>query len=155
MKASTVALVVFVALTVVFASLAVEEYSQPTSRITGGSTTTSCTATGGIGCPHFMNDSWTISVNYTGPWGATYQGWLGEQASGQLVASGSFYGNTTGSKTINVSGTTDYGITVCVEAQKLDSSASTLAVSILPPNVTNQTSSAYGTAKACIADVIA
>ena len=177
MKATTVALAVFVVLTVVFASATVNEYSQNssfssvvstststatttvTSTVltsmgnTGTSTTTSCTATGGIGCPHFMNMNWTISVSYTGPWGVTYQGWLGDQTSGQLVVSGSFYGNSTGSKTINVSGTTDYGITVCAEAQKLDSSTSNLTVSILPPNVTNQTSAAYGTARTCIADV--
>jgi len=101
-----------------------------------------------------MNNNWTISVNYAGPWGVTYQGWLGDQTSGKLVVSGSFYGNTTGSKTINVSGTTDYGITVCAVAQKLDSSTSTLTVSILPPNVTNETSAAYGIARTCIADVI-
>ncbi len=177
MKATTVALAVFVVLTAVFASLTVNEYSQnssfsstrsmTTSTVTttvtstiltsgnaGASTTTSCTATGGIGCPHFMNNNWTISVSYTGPWGVTYQGWLGDQTSGQLVVSGSFYGNTTASKTINVSGTTDYGITVCAEAQKLDSSTSTLTVSILPPNVSNETSAAYGTARTCIADVI-
>ena len=182
MKATIAALAVFVVLTIVFASLTFSEYSQNSSSFssvtllptttstvtttvtstvptsmgnTSASTTTTCTATGGIGCPHFMNKNWTVSVSYTGPWGVTYQGWLGDQTSGQLVVSGSFYGNTTGSKTINVSGTTDYGITVCAEAQKLDSSTSTLTVSILPPNVTNQTSAAYGTAETCIADVIA
>jgi hypothetical protein len=163
MKATTFALAVFVVLTVVFASLTVNEYSQSSSLgsiissmgSAGASTTTSCTATGGIGCPHFLTKNWTISVSYTGPWGVTYPGWLGDQTSGQPIVSGSFYGNNTVSKTFNVSGTTDFGITVCAEAQKLDSSTSTLTVSILPTNVTNQTSAAYGTTKTCVADLIA
>ncbi|HUH99661.1 MAG TPA: hypothetical protein VLY65_01335 [Nitrososphaerales archaeon] len=93
-------------------------------------------------------------MNYDGSWGATYQGWLGDRSSGQLVASGSFYGNSIGSMTINVSGTSDYGVTICLAGQKLDSSDSTLVVSILPPNVTNQTSLPYGNAQTCISDVI-
>ncbi|MGH9919205.1 MAG: hypothetical protein ACRD6W_10125, partial [Nitrososphaerales archaeon] len=149
MNVRSLALAVFVVLTIVFASAAAVEYSQKSSTTTiviSGTTTNStiCTATGGIGCLHFMNENWTISVGYTGPWGVTYHGWLGDQATGQLVASGAFYGNSTGSKTINVSGTTSYGITVCAEAQKLDSSSATLTMTILPPNVTNQTSAAYG-----------
>ncbi len=159
---------VFAVLAVIFASIAVYEYPPSASSNTtvvstttivassgNETTTTSCTATGGIGCPHFMNVTWAVSVEYGGPWGATYQGWVGDQASGRLVASGEFYGNSTGSEAVNVSGTTEYGITFCVEAQKLDPSTSTLVVTIINGGSSNQTSLAYGTAKACVANVIA
>ena len=154
-------LVFFIVTTVFFASLTVDEYAHApatnSSTISSVTAQTSCAYTtmpAEIDCPHFFNQDYTIAVSYEGPWGATYQGWLGAQASGQSVVYGSFYGNSSGTETINVSGWSTGGITVCAEAQKLDSSGSTLVVSILPTNVTNQTSLAYGTTMACISDVI-
>jgi len=160
MNTRNLALGTFVVLTVAFASLAVIEYGRVnslgsqihSSQSTTASTT--CTATGGIGCPHFFNDSGTISVNYTGPWGVNYQGYLGDQSSGQLVVSGGFYGHGTGSKSIAVAGISEYGTTICAQAEKLDASNSTLLLRILPPNVMNQTSLAYGTTETCLAHVI-
>jgi hypothetical protein len=164
MNAKNLMLGLFVVLTIVFASLATVEYVQMnslSSQVQSAQSTTSsfttCTATGGIGCPHFFNDTWTISVSYLGPWGITYQGYLGngESELGLLVESGSFYGHGPANESVTVSGTTAVGTGICAEAQKLDASNSTLVVRILPPNVMNQTSIAYGTAKACLIHGIA
>lgn len=116
------------------------------------SISTACTYTSmpqEIDCPHYFNQTFTIVVNYTGPWGASYQGYLG---SSQPVESGSFYGHTDTSESVTVTGWTDsQQVSLCAEAQKLDSSSSTLVIGILPPvNVTNETSLAYGTAKICL-----
>ena len=161
MNTKNLALGAFAVLIVVFASLTTIEYGQVnslSSQIHSSQSTTAsttCTATGGIGCPHFFNDSRTISVNYTGPWGVSYQGYLGDQVSGQLVVSGSFYGHGTGNKSIAVAGISEYGTTICAQAEKLDASNATLVLRILPANVMNQTSITYGTTEACIAHVIA
>jgi len=117
------------------------------------STSTTCTSTGGIGCPHNFNMIFLISVDYLGPWGATYQGYLGGRESGRLVESGSFYGHSSTNESVTVRGTDSYGVTLCVEAQKLDASNSELALSV-SGQVNNQTSLAFGTAKVCVANVI-
>jgi hypothetical protein len=166
MNARNLALGIFVASTVVFASLTAGEYLQVNSlssqirSVQGGSmtsTSTTCTYTGPavLECPHFFNQTYTVSVSYGGPWGASYQGYLGDSESGPLVESGSFFGHTPANESVTVTGTDTSGITICAEAQKLDASNSTLVLRILPPiNVMNQTVLAYGTTKACLADVI-
>jgi hypothetical protein len=153
---------IFVILTVVFASLAASEYVQTNvldSQIHTTSNSTTCTVTSMPAaiseCPHFFNQTYIISVSYGGPWGASYQGYLGNEGSGQLVESGSFYGHAPGNGPVTVTGWSASGeITLCAEAQKLDASNSTLVLTILPTTVTNQTSLAYGTTKSCLADVI-
>jgi len=55
-------------------------------------------------------------------------------------------------ESITVSGTDTYGVTACVEAQKLDASNSVL--SLQASNVVNQTALPYGTTKICLAYVI-
>lgn len=132
----------------------ITDYVTNITIVSNTSSSTSCSATGGIGCPHFFDTNWTLSVNYSGPWGANYQGWLGDKTSGQLIVSGSFFGNGADNKTVTVEGWSDYGVTICVQAQKLDSSNAMLNVSILPPHVNNQTSLAFGTAESCVSDVI-
>ena len=121
---------------------------------TSSTTSTLCTSTGGLGCPHFFNQTYVLSVNYNGPWGVSYQGYLGEGTSGAPVQAGSFYGHGATNESVTVSGTDPYAITICVEAQKLDASNSMLVLRILPTNVMNQTSLAYGTVESCLADVI-
>jgi hypothetical protein len=164
MNAKNLWLGIFVALTVVFASLTAGEYSQITSlssQIRSGhskstiSTSTTCTYTTmpeEIECPHFFNQTYTVSVSYGGPWGAVYNGYLGDSQSGQLVESGSFYGHGPANESVTVSGTDVIGTLICSQAQKLDSSNSTLVLRIA--SAINQTSLAYGTAKVCVADVI-
>ena len=116
---------------------------------TNTSSTTSCSATGGIGCPHFLNETFVISINYTGPWGLSYQGYLGSDMS--LVESGNFFGHGLTSESITLSGTDTVGITACVEAQKLDASSSAIIVTLGSSADSNQTSLPYGTAKVCLA----
>jgi len=187
-----VALGLFVALTLILASLAAIEYSRALSPSTitslsfstktstetttvttsmvyttslisvstvtlkaaNTTTSTSCTATGGIGCPHFLNNTYTIRVNYTGPWGLTYHSYLGMGAppDGTLLQSGEFFGHGPSSELVNVAGTSTIGTAVCVEAQKLDATNTTLTLSIA--SATNQTSIAYGSTTVCIAEVI-
>ena len=167
MNTKNLRLGVFIILTVVFASIAAGKYvSQQVLTITTTATaytkttssSTTCTYTAmpqAIECPHFFNQTYTISVSYTGPWGVNYQGYLGAGESGQLVESGSFYGHGPATQSVTVSGIDSYGITLCTEAQKLDASGSTLILRILPPvDVMNQTSLAFGTTKTCLADVI-
>jgi len=117
-------------------------------------TSTLCTGTGGLGCPHFFDQTYILSVNYNGPWGVSYQGYLGEGTSGAPVQSGNFYGHGASNESVTVSGTDPYAITICVEAQKLDASNSLLVLRILPTDVANQTSVPYGTTMSCLADVI-
>ena len=107
-----------------------ETVTSTTTLMAGTTSTTStiCTATGGIGCPHSLNDSFTISVTYAGPWGLSYQGYLGDPPSGQLVKSGNFYGHTSANETVTVAGVSVVGTTICAEAQKLDASTSTLVL---------------------------
>jgi hypothetical protein len=157
MNARNILLGIFVVATVLFASLTVVEYAQINSQITRqltSSTSTTCTATGGIGCLHFLNDRYTISVSYGGPWGLTYQAYLGDSPSGQPVKSGNFYGHSPTNETVAVAGTSAIGTTLCAEAQKLDASNSTTLVLRIASS-TNQTSAAYGTTKICIANEIA
>ena len=151
MNAKDLALGIFVVLTVVFASLTAIEFSQ--NRGTNSATSTTCTATGGIGCPHSLNDSYTISVTYAGPWGLTYAGYLGDSPSGQPVTFGNFYGRTSANETTTVAGVSAIGTVICAEAQKLDASSSALVLSIASSS--NQTSVAYGTTRVCVSNVIA
>jgi hypothetical protein len=112
------------------------------------STSSTCTATGGIGCPHFFNETFSLSVDYSGPWGLSYQGYLGD-GSGLPIESGNFFGHGFGwNSSVTVSGIDEYGVTACAEAQKLDSSNATLGL-ILQGNA-NMTSLPYGTTKVCI-----
>lgn len=112
------------------------------------SSSSTCTATGGIGCPHFFNQTFAISINYSGPWGLSYQGYLGD-GSDSPIESGNFFGHGFGwNSSIIVSGIDTYGVTACAEAQKLDSSNATIGL-ILQGNA-NMTSLPYGTTKVCI-----
>lgn len=123
-----------------------------TTLLTNTSSTASCTNTGGIGCPHFFNQTWLISVNYNGAWGLSYQGYL---ASGNsLVESHNYFGHGSTNVSISLSGIDTFGIKACVQAQKLDSTTNLLAVSFVTPSITNQTSVPYGTASICLQDVI-
>jgi len=121
-------------------------------------TSTSCTYTGlaVIGCPHYWNQTYTILVNYTGAWIASYQGYLGTENESNLAEAGTFYGHAIGNQSFTIAGWTQgQEITACAEAQKLDSSNSTLVLSFPPVGgAKNATSSAFGTAKFCIIDVI-
>jgi hypothetical protein len=70
------------------------------------------------------------------------------------MKSGSFYGHRTSNESVTISGIA-FGITLCVEAQKLDASNLVLVLSLVPPtNVVNQTSVPFGTTKVCLVTAI-
>jgi hypothetical protein len=145
MNVKNVMLIIFVLLTMLFASLTLIEHGQGSAITTTttlmsdtavvrtttlytitSSTSTTCAGTGGIGCPHFFNQTYTISVNYAGPWGVTYQGLLGTNELGPPVESGSFFGHTPTNESVTISGMDTFGVTLCVETSKLDASNSLL-----------------------------
>lgn len=117
----------------------------------GTFSSSTCTNEGGVDCPHFFNDTFVVSVGYGGPWGLSYQGYLGVGfSSGSPVESGNFYGQGSTNESISVSGTDTLGITACVEAHKLDASSSVLVLKLFPSNSMNQTALSYGTTKLCV-----
>jgi hypothetical protein len=136
-------------------------YTQTVTVYSDTFASTSCSYTNmpaELGCPNFWNQNFTISVNYTGAWIASYQGYLGTDSASNLAEASSFYGHGVGTQTFIITGWTPSGdeITACAEAQKLDSSNSTLVLSFpLIGNAKNETSSAFGTTNFCIMEVIA
>ena len=155
MNAKNLTLGVFVALTVVFASTTAVEYAQINSLKGTASAITTCiytTMPAALECPKFFNQTCAISVSYGGPWGISYRGYLGDSESGRLVESGSFYGHGPADESVRISGTDVVGTLLCAQAQKLDSSNSTLVLRIA--SLTNQTLLAYGTSKLCVADIV-
>ena len=118
------------------------------------STYTLCTSTEALpsGCHYFFNSTFTIGVTYDGPWGVTYRSYLGSNESSPPAQSGSFYGHGPASESVRVSGPVSFTIaTLCINAEKLDASSSTLILRINPPsNVANQTALPYGVVKVCV-----
>jgi hypothetical protein len=153
-------LAIFVASTFIFASLTIIEYVQidlisSELKVAQQTTTTStCENTGGIGCPHLLNNSYSVSVDYAGPWGISYQGYLLDTGSSNesMVESGSFYGHGPANQSIIVTGVSETGTAICAQAHKLDASNLTLTLRIA--SATNETSMAYGAAKICIENLV-
>ena len=117
------------------------------------STYTLCTSTEPLpsGCYRFFNSTFAIGVAYDGPWGVTYQSYLGMNESSPPAQSGSFYGHGPASETVRVSGPVSSIATLCIHAEKLDASSSILILRINPPsNVANQTALPYGVVKVCV-----
>ena len=117
------------------------------------STYTLCNSTEPLpsGCYRFFNSTFTIGVAYDGPWGVTYQSYLGSNESSPPAQSGSFYGHGPASETVRVSGPVSSIATLCIHAEKLDASSSILILRINPPsNVANQTALPYGVVKVCV-----
>ena len=117
------------------------------SQTTSTTTSTSCSGyPPGGNCPGTYSYTFTISVNYTGPWKLTYQGY---NNLGQYNLTG-VSGNATGSgfytKSVTLSALNTGGLTLCATAQKLDGSSSTL---ILTVTGFNETSIPYGSVSYC------
>lgn len=88
-------------------------------------------------CLATFNYTFTISVNYTGPWKLSYQG---NDARGNDTGSGFF------SKAVTLSGPNNNFLTLCATAQKLDASNSIL---ILTVTGSNETALPYGSTSYC------
>ena len=102
-------------------------------------------------CPGTYSHNFTITVNYTGSWSLKYYGYHITGYVFQVGAPG-FYThgsyNETGSNStgVELSGPKNIGLTLCAVASKMDSSNSTLVVTIIGQN---STSVPYGSAYTC------
>ena len=111
----------------------------------------------GGNCPGNFSYTFAISVNYTGPWRATYYGYHGYHSVGAPSGSfdgggnytgGVFAGTGSGTQQVVLSGPNTYGLTLCVQAQKLDSSNATISLGI--EFRSSNTSIPFGRAQVCI-----
>jgi len=127
-------------------------HQEPSSHATTTQTTSSSSSTcsgypPGGDCLANYSYVFTISVNYSGSWKLTYQGYscLGCK-SNPLNVSGSRTGSGFFSTTVTLSGPNTTGLTLCASAQKSDASDSTL---ILTVTGHNETSLPYGSTSYC------
>jgi hypothetical protein len=113
----------------------------------------------GGNCPGNISYTFRISVNYTGPWQATYYGyhvvWQPSKpyAGAEHYTKGDFVGTGFGGKNVTLSGPNTTGVTLCVQAQKLDSSSSVMTLSIEPRVNSNSTSLPMGITNLCVSVV--
>lgn len=101
----------------------------------------------GGNCLATYSYTFTLSVNYSGPWKLSYRGYnsVGVRSNPTNV-SGSYTGTGFYSRNVTLSGLNNSGLTLCAQAQKLDSSNSTL---ILKVTGYNETSLPYGSTSYC------
>jgi len=102
----------------------------------------------GGNCVAPYSSTFTISVNYTGPWKLTYSGQtnVGESNPSNVTSTSTGMGYV--SVPVTLAGLNNRMLTLCAQAQKLDASSSTLFLSIdslYPKN----TSMPYGSVSAC------
>ncbi len=108
----------------------------------------------GGNCPGNYSETFQISLNYTGSWRASYYGFHGAGAAlsptewGGNYTGGSFSGAGNSERSVTLSGPNTGFLTICVQAEKLDSSSSTLTVGIV--NRTNSTSLPSGNVSLCL-----
>jgi hypothetical protein len=96
--------------------------------------------------------TFTISVNYTGPWKLSYQGYttFGLGGANPTGANVTVTGSGVYSKSITLSGPHDKGLGLCADAQKLDASNATLVLAVTgPASDRNETSLPDGSVLAC------
>src|ERR1700682_361008 len=76
--------------------------------------------------------TFTISVNYIGPWKLSYQGYttFGLSGASPIGANVTVTGSGVYSKPISLSGPHDKGLFLCADAEKLDSSNATLVLTV-------------------------
>lgn len=85
--------------------------------------------------------NFTVTVNYTGPWRLSYQGYN----VSKLTVNGTYTGTGFNSTTLLVKGSAN-GWKLCAKAQKLDASNFTLGLSI---GAENSTSLPFGSTTVC------
>lgn len=94
--------------------------------------------------------TFTLTVGYSGPWTASYQGYRGEadnSTSGYYV-SGSLAGTSSTTTVVALTGPNTGGLKLCAQAGKLDTSNSTLTLGIEPRS--NATSQPGGVTTVCL-----
>ncbi len=79
--------------------------------------------------------TFTISVNYSGPWKLSYQGYTtyGLGGANPTGANVTVTGSGAYSKSITLSGPHNEGLALCADAEKLDSSNITLVLTVTGP----------------------
>jgi len=120
------------------------------------STTSSATCDYVIPGPCPSGQTFTLSVNYTGTWRVTYQGYNAAACSGcynndTRTLSGSYDGSGFYTRNITVSGQAN-GWTLCAQAQKADASSSVLILGV--SGAQNKTSIPFGAASACSQEIL-
>jgi len=114
---------------------------------TTGTTSSSCSGyPPGGNCPGTYNYTFTVSVNYTGPWKLTYLGYNNLGKTNPTNVSGSYTGSGFFAKNVTMTSVNTGGLSLCATAQKLDGSSSTL---ILTVTGYNETSLPYGSVSYC------
>ena len=104
----------------------------------------------GGNCPGKYEYSFRIAVNYQGQWVVTWYGYHGAGVDfGQTgnYTGGAFGGVGNASRDVALSGPNASGLALCVQAEKLDTSSSTLTLTLL--NQTNETSLPHGGTTVC------
>jgi hypothetical protein len=98
------------------------------------------------------SDTFTISVNYSGPWKLSYQGYttFGLGGANPTGANVTVTGIGVYSKSITLSGPHNKGLWLCADAEKLDSSNTTLVLTVTGPrSYQNETSLPHVSVLAC------
>jgi len=124
--------------------------SQASSTTNSNSTThTTWTCSGyppGGNCIAPYNYTFTVSVNYTGPWRLTYNGQTDVGEANAHYIMGNLTGTGYYSVPVMLSGLNNGFLTLCAQAQKLDGSNHTLVLTVTG---SNQTSAPYGSTSYC------
>lgn len=114
-----------------------------------------CSSSGIGSIPCNYDASFILSVNYNGSWTALYYGYHGNPevfTSNGSITSGKFSGTGSENKSVTLTAPNTYGLGVCLRAQKLDTSASNLTVSVQEGAFvrSNSTSVPLGTIYICV-----
>lgn len=112
-------------------------------------------------CPGGYSVTFRLLVDYAGPWQAIYFGYRGAQPPSNTVwqtgvgnftggnyTGGIFTGTSTKPENVTLSGPNSSGLTLCVQAEKLDYSNSTMTLGINSRNIS--TSLPHGTTSLCL-----
>jgi hypothetical protein len=96
--------------------------------------------------------TFTISVNYSGPWKLSYQGYttFGLDGANPTGANVTITGSGAYSKSITLTGPHNKGLSLCADAQKSDASNATLVLTVTgPASHQNETALPQGSVLAC------
>jgi len=127
--------------TVVSTSLVVSTvFSESGASCTGSPQGSPETGTG------MFSYTFPLTVNYSGPWTLSYQGYASMGKSNPTDTNGSCIGGGPFALSVTVTGPNTSGLTLCAQAEKLDSSSSTL---ILRVTGYNETSTPNGSVSYC------
>ncbi len=145
---------IVVASVVIAASISVSSYFGTARTITQTVTITptQTSSVSSSSCYYYIPEAvpcstgfnFTLSVNYTGPWKLTYQGYNGLGISNFTTVSGNYGGTGFDSRNITVGGSHN-GWTLCVQALKLDASNSTMSLTISGATTTSLQSGSIST----------